>query len=231
MTEYSLHSEIKKWYRDSGDGLEVKVEDFIVDVIKGKLLIEIQTQNFSAVKKKLTKMLLNNQVRLVYPIAKLKWIVHTSASVQFVRRRRSPKKGKVIDIFHELVHIPRLVGNRNFSLEVLLIEEEEVRCSDGEGSWRRKGVSVKDRKLLNVFERIVFRDSRDFLQFLPNDLHGNFTNKVVASKLGIPIRLAQKITYCLRKMGAIAVVGRKRNELLFQVSEMRLPSEELKLAP
>ena len=231
MTEYSLHSEIKEWYRGSGDGLEVKVEDFIVDVRRGDLLIEIQTQNFSVIRKKLTKLLLNNQVRLVYPVSKLKWIVHTSASGGFVRRRKSPKKGKVVDVFHELVHIPRLVGNRNFSLEVLLIEEEEVRCNDGEGSWRRKGISVKDRKLLNVFDRIVFRDSQDFLRFLPKDLHGNFTNKVVASKLGISIRLAQKITYCLRKMGAISVVGKKRNELLFQVSEPRAHSEELELSP
>jgi len=231
MTEYSLHSEIKEWYRGSGDDVEVKVEDFIVDVLRGKLLIEIQTQNFSAIKKKLAKLLLNNQVRLVYPIAKLKWIGHTSTSGEFVRRRKSPKEGKVIDVFHELVHIPSLVGNKNFSLEVLLIEEEEVRCSDGEGSWRRKGVSVKDRKMLNVFDRIVFRDIHDFLEFLPKDLNGNFTNKVLASKRGIPIRLAQKITYCLRKMGAIAVVGKKRNELLFQVSEQRAPSEELELAP
>ena len=124
----------------------------------------------------------------------------------------------MIDVFQELVHIPRLVGNRNFSLEVLLIEEEEVRCNDGEGSWRRKGVSVKDRKLLNVFDRIVFRDSQDFLEFLPKDLHRNFTNKVVASKLGISIRLAQKITYCLTKMGAISVIGKKRNELMFQIT-------------
>jgi hypothetical protein len=203
MTEYSLHSEIKEWYRGSGDGLEVKVEDFIVDVLRGKLLIEIQTQNFSAVKKKLTKLLLNNQVRLVYPVAKSKWIVHVSKSGEFVRRRKSPKKGKVIDVFHELVHIPRLVGNRNFSLEVLLI----------------------------VFDRIVFRDIHDFREFLPKELHRTFTNKVVASKLGISIRLAQKITYCLRKMGAILVVGKKRNELLFQVSELRVPSEELKLSP
>ena len=218
MTEYSLHSEIKDWYMVSGDEIEVKVEGFIVDILRGKLLIEIQTGNFSAVKKKLIKLLLNNQVRLVYPIAKLKWIVHVSRSGEFVRRRKSPKKGKLIDLFFELVHMASLIEDRNFSLEVLLIEEEELRCNDGRGSWRRRGVSVKDRKLLNVFDRIVFRDSRDFLEFLPKELDEYFTNKVLALKLGISVKLAQKITYCLRKMGAISIAGKKRNELLFQVS-------------
>ena len=218
MTEYSLHSEIKDWYMVSGDELEVKVEDFIIDILRGKLLIEIQTGNFSAVKKKLIKLLLNNQVRLVYPIAKLKWIVHVSRSGEFVRRRKSPKKGKLVDLFYELVHTVSLIGDRNFSLEVLLIEEEELRCNDGRGSWRRRGVSVKDRKLLNVFDRIVFRDSRDFLEFLPKELDEYFTNKVLALKLGISVKLAQKITYCLRKMGAISIAGKKRNELLFRVS-------------
>ena len=99
-----------------------------------------------------------------------------------------------------------------------MIEEEELRCNDGKGSWRRRGVSVKDRKLLNVFDRIVFEDSQDFLKFLPKELDGHFTNKVLALKLGISIRLAQKITYCLRKMGVISIAGKKRNELLFQVS-------------
>jgi hypothetical protein len=218
MTEYSLHSAIKDWYSGSGDELEVKVDDFIVDVLRGKLLIEIQTGNFSAIKQKLIKLLLSNQVRLVYPIAKLKWIVHVSRSGEFVRRRKSPKKGKLTDLFYELVHAPTLIKDRNFSLEVLLIEEEEVRCNDGRGSWRRRGVSVKDRKLLNVLDRIVFEDIQDFLEFLPKELEGDFTNKVLASKMGISIRLAQKITYCLRKMGAISIAGKKRNELLFQVS-------------
>jgi len=219
MTEYSLHSEIKDWYMVSGDELEVKVEDFIIDILRGKLLIEIQTRNFSAIKKKLIKLLLNNQVRLVFPIAKLKWIAHVSRSGEFVRRRKSPKKGKLTDLFYELVHTPSLIKDRNFSLEVWLIEEEELRCNDGKGSWKRRGVSVKDRKLLNVFDRIIFEDSRDFLEFLPKELDGYFTNKVLALKLGISIRLAQKITYCLRKMGAISIAGKKNNELLFQVSK------------
>ncbi len=219
MTEYSLHSEIKEWYMVSEDEVEVKVDDFIVDVLRDRLLIEIQTGNFSAIKKKLIKLLLNNQVRLVYPIAKLKWIVHVSKSGEFIRRRKSPKKGKIIDLFYELVHTPSLIEDRNFSLEVLLIEEEEIRCDDGRGSWRRRGFSVKDRKLLNVFDRIVFEDSHDFQKFLPKELGRYFTNKVLALKLGISVGLAQKITYCLRKMGAISIAGKRGNEFLFQVSQ------------
>jgi hypothetical protein len=219
MTEYTLHSEIKRWYMGSGDELEVKVDDFIIDVLRDNLLIEIQTGNFSAIKKKLNKLLLNsNQVRLVYPIAQLKWIVHVSRSGEFVRRRKSPKKGKVTDLFYELVHAPSLIKDKNFSLEVLLIEEEEIRCNDGRGSWRRRGASVKDRKLLKIFDRIVFEDSNDFLEFLPEELNDHFTNKVLAQKLGVSVRLAQKITYCLRKMDAISVAGKRRNQLLFQVS-------------
>ena len=218
MNEYSLHSEIKTWYMLSGDKLEVKLEDFIVDILRDNLLIEIQTGNFSAIKKKLIKLLANNQVRLVYPIAKSKWIVHVSKSGDFIRKRKSPKKGKLTDLFYELVYAPSLIKNKNFSLEILMIEEEELRCNDGKGSWRKRGVSVKDRKLLNVYDRIVFEDSGDFLEFLPKDLDGSFTNKVLAIKLGISLMLAQKISYCLRKMGEISIAGKKSNELVFKVS-------------
>lgn len=99
-----------------------------------------------------------------------------------------------------------------------MIEEEEQRCNDGMGSWRRGGVSIKDKRLLKVFDRIVFEESRDFQEFLPGDLDEYFTNKVLALKLGISVRLSQKITYCLRKMGAISIAGKKRNKVLFQIS-------------
>jgi hypothetical protein len=218
MTEFSLHSQIKERYKTKKDRLEVKVENYRVDVIRDNLLIEIQTGSFSAIKKKLNYLLLTNKVRLVYPIAKKKWILHESVSGQFIKRRKSPKKGKLIDLFYELVRLPNLINNSNFSLEVWLIEEEELRSNDGRGSWRRRGVSIKDRKLLHVYNRIVFRNSKDFLEFLPKEMGKIFTNKVLAQKLGISVNLAQKITYCLRKMGVISIFGKNRAELLFQIS-------------
>jgi hypothetical protein len=139
MTEYSLHAEIKECYKTSGDELEVKVGDFKVDILRNKLLIEIQTGNFSAIKEKLCKLLLNNRVRLVYPIAKVKWIVHVNGAGKFVRKKKSPKKGKLLDLFHELVHLPILINDWNFSLEVMLIEEEELRCNYGGEVGGEKG--------------------------------------------------------------------------------------------
>jgi len=217
MTEYSLHVGIKEWYSVLGGQVEVKVDDFIVDVVVDGLLIEIQTRNLSAIKNKLGKLLLANRVRLVYPIAKVKWIVYVSNSGEFVRKRMSPKKGNIIDLFIELVHLSDLINDKNFSFEVLMIEEEELRCDDGKGSWRRRGVSVKDRKLLTVIDRVVFEDRADFIKILPNHLGVSFTNRVLANKLGISIKLAQKITYCLRKMNVLIIDGKKKRELLFRI--------------
>ena len=124
MTEYSLHSEVKAWYSALGDELEVKVNNgFVIDVLRDNLLIEIQTRNFSVIKKKLDKLVVDNRVRLVYPIAKLKWIIYVSKLGDVVSKRKSPKRGKLIDLFYELVHLSYLVKNKNFSFEVLLNEE------------------------------------------------------------------------------------------------------------
>lgn len=218
MTEYSLHSEVKDIYSTSGDELEVKVNDgFVIDVLKEDMLIEIQTKNFSAIKRKLDKLVINNKVKLVYPIAKQKWILYVTSFGEVFKRRKSPKKGKILDLFYELVHISDLFKNNNFSFEVLFIEEEEFRCNDGQGSWRRKGVSIKDRKLLSVLDKIVFENKQDFLRFLPFKINQVFTNKLLAKKLNVSVNLAQKITYCLRKMGTISIIGKKRKAYLFKI--------------
>jgi len=217
--ESSLHSSIRGWYARPGDKFEVRVGNFVVDLVRDDLLIEIQTRNFSVIKKKMESLVEKHNVRLVYPIPLTRWILRVSQlGGVVVSRRKSPKKGRLIDVFDELVRMPCLIKEENFTLEVLMIEEEEVRCSDGKGSWRRRGVSIKDRTLLDVVERVTFTNKEDFLRFVPQELPQPFTNRSIANSLEIPLRLSRRMTYSLKKMGAIKAVGRSGKEFLFETA-------------
>jgi hypothetical protein len=112
--------------------------------------------------------------------------------------------------------IPDVIGSENFSLEILLVDEEEIRCADGKGSWRRRGVSIKERRLLRVNSRVLFEDKSDFLKLLPDTLSDLFTNNELAAQAKIPARVARQITYCYRKSGFIQMTGKKGNAFVFQ---------------
>ena len=195
------------------------MDGYVVDIVRGDLLIEVQTKNFSAVREKLRRLVQNHRLRLVFPIAVRKWIIHVAeGSGEVLGRRRSPKRGSLVDLFDELVRIPELMASKRFELEVLLVEVEEVRCADGQGSWRRRGVSILDRRLLRVVNCVRFCSAEDFLRFLPEQLVQPFTNKDLAACAGVSLRLAQRITYSLRKMGVLLVVGKEGRALLHVVS-------------
>ncbi len=218
--EKSLHAALKQRYARLGDPLEVKVDGFIVDIVRGDQLIEIQTRNLAAIHRKLCALLEQHPVRLVYPIAKEKWIVRaTGSGKKIIGRRKSPKNGQLSDLFKELVSIPELINHENFSLEVALIQEEETRCADGRGSWRRRGQSLHDRRLLQVLETVTFEKKEDFLRFLPKGLEQPFSNRDLADRTGSPIYAIRQMTYCLKKMGVIEPVGKKGNALLFQITK------------
>lgn len=184
----------------------------------GQILIEIQTRSFSSLKRKLytlTEPHHAHHVRLVYPIPAERWLVDLDADGNMVKRRKSPKRGRVEDAFNELLRVPDLICRPNFSFEVLLIRDEEHRIDDGKGSWRRKRRSIHDRRLLEVVESRVFETPSDFYALLPPGLYSPFTvmDVVKLSKLSRP--LAGKMVYCLWKMGALARVGNRRRAILY----------------
>lgn len=216
--ESPLHLGIKKWYEEPGDRFEVKVGGNVIDIVRGELLIEIQTKNFKAISKKLQKLIQNYKVILVHPIAIEKWITTTSDTGEIIRRRKSTKKGHLIDVFNELVSIPELINSENFSIEILMIREEELRCDDGQGSWRRKGIRIVNRNLISVVEKACFNDKKDFMSFLPEHLDKQFTNKDLAKSLDVSTVQARRATYCLKKMELIKECGKRGRELLFEVN-------------
>jgi hypothetical protein len=220
LGEKSLHSALKKWYARPKDRMEVEVDGFHIDLIRRKLLIEIQTANFSSLRRKLTTLIEKHPVRLVFPIAKEKWIVRVAKDGKtHLGRRKSPKKGNIFHLFDELVYIPGLITHPNFSLETLLVQEEEVRCDDGTGSWRRNGLRIADHRLIDVLSQHIFRDTSDFLALIPPGLSEPYSTKDLADSIEQPRRVAQQMAYCLRHMGAIDVVGKNGNSLLYSLSK------------
>lgn len=218
LNESTLHAAIKEWYAQPQDRFEVSVDGSIIDLIRGTQLIEIQTSNFAALRKKLTKLIDRHPVRVIYPLARFKWIVRTSGKGDTLGKRKSSKIGKLIDIFEELIRIPDLIKHPNFALEILVVDIEEVRTADGKGSRWRKGVSIKDRRLVQVVESHELKRVQDYLRFLPDGLESPFTNKTLADALGIQVFETSRITYTMRRMGLLERTGKYRNELLYVVN-------------
>ncbi len=216
MNDKSLHTALKDWYARPEDRQEVAVAGYVIDVVRDDLLIEIQTRSFANIKKKLLDLVPHYPVLLAYPAAKEKWIVKLDKDGQgTLGRRKSPKKGAVVQVFEELVSFPTLLDEPNFSLDVILIQEEETRRHDPRRGWRRRGWVTHKRHLVQVVACHHFETPMDMATLLPSDLESPFTTADLASALGQRRRLAQRMAYCLREMGMIASVGKRGNAILY----------------
>ncbi|MEO7424970.1 MAG: hypothetical protein ABI036_07275 [Fibrobacteria bacterium] len=219
LGERSLHAHLKRLYSEPGDCVEEKVGGYWVDIRRGEAVIEIQTGSFGSMKRKLDVLLAERAVRIVHPVAVEKWITRIDADGEtFLSRRKSPKRGSLYDLFDELVSFPHLMLHPNFSVEVVLVKEEEMRCEDGKGSWRRKGVSIKDHLLLEVAGRALFEHKRDFLRVLPEGWAGPSTNRELAKALKQPYFRIARMTYCLVRMELIKAAGKRGNSILFELT-------------
>jgi hypothetical protein len=214
LAEKGLHQDIKDYLVRPGDHIEREVDGFVADIYRDGLLIEIQTRNFGAMRRKLSHLLGYYPVHLVHPIAVEKMIIRQDASGREVARKRSPKVGRPIDIFPELVYIRDIVMHPNLTFEILMTREEEHRRQDPKRR-RWNGWYVHDRRLVEVVERIPLASYSDFRKLLPADLPIPFTNRELAAILCCRARQAGDITYTMRRMGMLRTVGKRGNSILF----------------
>ena len=216
LNEGPLHARLKAWYAQPGDQPEVWLDGFVVDLLRGGQIIEIQTAGFASIRDKVRTIVADHPLQLVYPVAREKWIVKVDEDGQSpLSRRKSPKRGRVEEVFAELVSFPELLAHPNFALEVLLVQEEEVRRYDGSRAWRRRGWITQERRLLQVVGSHLFKGPADMARLVPGHVAEPFTTADLARAAGFGRRLAQKMAYCLRKMGALQVCGKAGRALLY----------------
>jgi len=225
LREKSLHAALKAAYSLPNDSVECTINGYVIDIVRhvpdgSRQCIEIQTRNLATMKQKLYALLDEFPIHVIYPIAQERFISRIGQDSKLLSRRKSPKHGVIYDLFPELVSMPSLVLHPSFTVEVVLIHEEEVWLDDGKGSWRRKHWSIYDRQLLAIVDSVKFANPADFARLVPTTLAEPFDSQELASALKQPRFIAQKMAYCLRAMGVLHVVGKHRNALLYGRSNL-----------
>lgn len=217
LNETELHEQLKHLYAGDDGATELDVDGFVVDVVRGDELVEIQSRGFAKLRRKITTLAGSHLIRVVHPIAAETLITKLSDTGELLSSRRSPRKGRVEEVFRELTSIADLLPNPAVTVEVVLVRAVETRVDDGRGSWRRRGVSIVARQLGAVVETRAFRSARDYLAILPRELSGRFTNADLIAASGLRYRDAQPITSALRKMRLLELVDKRGREQVYRV--------------
>lgn len=222
--EYSLHRELKARYGGQDAPQEVRLESFRIDVVADSVLVEIQHGSLAAIQHKVRQLLDKHRVLVVKPVVIGKRIVKRACQDgPVVHSRRSPKRGSVLDAFHELVYFTQAFPHPNLELELALVEIEEWRYP-GHGRrrrWRRNDCVIEDQKLAEIVATHRLREAADLTRLAPCKLPAKFHTGHIAEALGIDRWIAQRIAYCWRHMGAARVIGKQGNSVIYELSTKR----------
>ncbi len=217
--ETSLHRKLKDVYSNNSSQVEAPLGRYRIDVVSDGELIEIQHGSFLAIREKVRDLLRDHRVLVVKPIVVRKRLVKQDAKGgRVISRRLSPKRGRDIDLFHELIYFTRVFPHRNLCIETPMVEVEEWRYP-GHGRRRRRRSTdhvVEDQMLVALHRVVRFRTAGDLMQIIPDDLPCPFHSAHLAESLNIQRWVAQRIAYCLRKTGAAEQVGKQGNAWLYQ---------------
>jgi hypothetical protein len=220
--ETSLHRQLKEVYAVGSAQMEVPLGDYRIDVVNSDVLIEIQHGSLSAIRDKVRKLLKKYNVLIVKPILIEKRLIKLDKKGgKVVSRRKSPKTGKLLDVFDELIYFTRVFPHPNLYLEVPLVDVDEFRYP-GHGRRRRhrkNDFQVQDRVLTQIRETHRFHTALDLARMIPSGLPRPFHTGHLAEKLGVQRWMAQRVAYCYRHMGTVKHVGKQGNANLYEFAK------------
>lgn len=222
--ETSLHRTLKGIYAESESATEVTLGDYRIDAICDGVLIEIQFGSLGVIRDKIKTLVKDHVVRVVKPIIAHKTIVkQDDPEGPVVSRRRSPKRGELLDIFGELVYFTSVFPHENLVMDVPLVSVEHWRLPPDPKRRRRRrrksDFTPKDIVLSEIEATYEFATTHDLMKLISGyELEDPFDTADLATHLDRPRDVAQRIAYCLRKMGAVDTVGKRGNSILYRAA-------------
>ena len=216
LREGPLHRALKDRLARPGDRAEVRVEGFVIDLVRADgELVEIQTGGFAPLRAKLDALLDGHRMRIVHPVPARRRVVRVDVCGEVLSARASPRRGCAVDIFERLVSFPTLLSHPHLTVEVLLCAEDHVRAP-APVRGRRFTRDPGERRLVEVLSRVELSGAGDLAALVPLP-GGSFTTRELAGAMGVPVALAQKAAHCLRALGVLEPAGRRGRAPLHRV--------------
>lgn len=218
LSEKTLHAVLKNYFEPYADNHEIKLSNYVADIVGENGIVEIQTRSFDKLRKKLASFLEVSTVTVVYPIASTKWIIWLDETTgEFTNKRKSPKKGSMYESFFELYKIKSLLTHENFRLCLVLIDIEEYRLLNGWSTDKKKGSSRYERIPTNLIDEIYINDITEYKQLIPQGLPEQFTAKDFKTASKLTLSRSQTALNVLNHIGAIKRIGKQGRAFLYTV--------------
>lgn len=206
LGEKTLHAALKYYFEPYAPGHEVKLGGFVADAVGEQGIIEIQTQGFWRLRKKLNAFLPVAPVTVVYPVPAIRWVRRINPETgETAGRRKSPKRSGPCALLPELYGIKSLLHHPNLTFHILLLEVEDLRP---QGERGRSGGRI-DRIPLALLDEAVIRTPQDYELFLPEALPPLFTSRDYQQQSRLPLSGAQAALGVLHEMGVLERTGRR----------------------
>ncbi len=219
LKEKTVHAVMKNFYEADTTHQEVKIGNFIADIFRDGEIIEVQTRNFNAMRKKLDNFLLYYPVTIVYPIVHTKWLYWIDETTgELSEKRKSPKTGSFYDAFYELYKIRSYLSNPNLHICLVLIDAEEYRILNGWDKSKKRGSVRYDRIPTNIVDELYITGGRDYDCLIPDDLPEEFCVKDYAKASKIAPRYAGLAINILKSVGVIKQTGKRGRSYLYHRS-------------
>jgi hypothetical protein len=221
VVETSLHRQLKRLYARQDGSVEVPLAGYRIDVVHDQTLVEIQHGSLWSIRDKVRQLLKRHDVVVVKPIIAAKMLVQQDTKGgHVIRRRRSPKRGRLLDAFEELVYFTTVFPHDRLTLELVLVDIEEWRYPrPGRRRYRRRDYRIEDQRLVQVVGTCRLRTVADLCRLVPRRLPRPFHTGHLADRMGVGRHIAQRVAYCLRHTGAVRQIGKQGNTRLYEFAD------------
>ena len=216
LGEKTLHAVVKCYLESRPTCREVRVGRRVADIANEQGIWEIQTRGFQKLRSKLTDFLKRGPVTVVYPVPALKtlyWVDPATGALS--PPRRSPKKGRELDILYEMYKIKDFLQNESLSFLVLLMEVEEYRLADGWSRQGHNGSTRIERVPTALVREAVFHRPSDFAPYLPS-FERPFTAREFAVSVGRHVNFGNPALNVLLALGLVRCAGKQKNAYLYE---------------